>query len=107
MASKRIWSESILEWDKAGDELWNVINPFAGGRAAGSDGEGDADWQDFEDEEKERQKPTIVISEWSPNLTAAKKRILEIAGISRKFFSRKETNEDVSIFITEVKFRNK
>ena len=108
MASKRIWNESILEWNRAGSELWNLASPFIRPRpVAGSDGEGEADWQDFEDEEKERQKPTIVISEWSPNLTAARKRILEIAGIPRKFFSRKETNEGVSIFITEVKFRNK
>ena len=103
--SKRIWSSSILEWDKAGAELWNLLAK-AGGRA-GSDGEGDADWMDFDEKEKQRMQPTIIISEWVPNLSDAKRRLLEMAGVPQKFFKRKEVRDNVSIFITEVKFRNK
>lgn len=103
--SKRIWSESLLEWDKAGAELWNLV---AGtGRRPGADGDGDADWQDFDEEHLKSLQPTITIMEWSPNLSEAKKRLLEIAGIPRNFSNRKQIREDVSIFITEVKFRNK
>lgn len=94
-----------MEWDKAGAELWNLIQ--SQGVARGNDGDGEADWMDFDDEEKQRMQPTINIMEWSPNLSAAKQRILEMAGISRNFISVKKSSEDVSIFITEVKFRNK
>jgi len=105
MSSKRIWSESILEWDTAGTELWNLIPRLKG--LAGNDGDGEADWMDFEDEEKERMQPAVMLEDFNPNLSVSRKRILEIAGIPRNFAYRKEIREDVSIFITEAKFRTK
>jgi len=105
MASKRIWNESTLIWDRAGAELWNIIAQFRG--RAGADGDGDADWSDFTDIEKERMQPAVMLEDLNPNLSVSKKRILEIAGIPRNFAYRKELREDISIFITEVKFRTK
>ena len=102
--SKRIWSESTLRWDAAGAELWNIIKSYV---SRGNDGDGEADWMDFEDEEIQRMQPTIVMEDLNPNLSPSKKRLLEIAGISRNFAYRKEVRDDVSIFITEAKFRTK
>lgn len=106
MASKRIWSESTLIWDKAGTELWNILRQISGIRPGG-DGDGDADFQDFDEEHLLNLQPAIAYENFNPNLSAAKIRILEIAGIPRNFTYRKEIREDVSIFITEAKFRTK
>ena len=105
MASKRIWSESRLIWDAAGAELWNVIRklPFT----SGGDGAGVSRFLDWQEEQMYVHQPTILMENFSPNLTAAKQRIFEIAGISRNFTYKKEVREDVSIFITEAKFRTK
>jgi len=105
MASKRIWSESTLIWDKAGAELWNVIQklPFL----SGGDGAGTSQFLDFQEEQMYIHQPAILLEDFSPNLTAAKKRILEIAGIVRNFAYKKQVRKDVSIFITEAKFRTK
>lgn len=103
--SKRIWSESTLIWDKAGAELWNVIKkiPFT----SGGDGAGVSQFLPFQEEQEYVMQPTILMEDFNPNLTQEKIKILEIAGISRNFAYRRETNEDVSIFITEAKFRTK
>ena len=106
MASKRIWSESTLIWDKAGTELWNILKQFAGIRPGG-DGDGDADFQDFDEERLINLQPAIMYENFNPNLSQQKIRILEIAGIKRSFSTRKEIRDDVSIFITEAKFRTK
>jgi hypothetical protein len=103
--SKRIWSESRLIWDKAGSELWNVIRklPFT----SGGDGAGVSQFLDWQEEQEYIHQPTILLEDFSPNLTANKKRLLEIAGISRNYAQTKEVREDVSIFITEVKITTK
>ena len=82
--SKRIWSSSTLVWDKAGAELWNLAQR-AGRFLAGGDGEGDADFQDFDEEHLLNLQPAIAYENFNPNLSAAKIRILEIAGIPRNF----------------------
>lgn len=101
--SKRIWSESTLIWDKAGAELWNLVQKVR--FLAGGDGDGDADFQDFDEEQLKSLSPAVYMENFNPNLTQEKIRILEIAGINRTYSKRKEIREDVSIFITEVKFR--
>ena len=101
--SKRIWSSSILEWDKAGSELWNLL--AKAGARAGSDGEGDADWMDFEDEEKQRRQPTIIVSHLIPDYSKAKALLFERAGINLGSFKRKPLKENISVFITDVKIK--
>lgn len=101
--SKRIWSESTLIWDKAGTELWNIIAPFVRKGAA----MGGNNYSNPTDRQEYMLQPMLVFEDFNPNLTQQKKQILEIAGISRKFTSKKETNEDISIFITEVKIKTK
>ena len=103
--SKRIWSESLLEWDKAGAELWNLVAGATGFIPGGVGGP--AQFYDFEEQQQIVQQPTIVLENFNPNLTQEKIKIFEIAGISRSLVSKKQTIEDVSIFITEVKFRSK
>jgi len=102
MASKRIWSESTLIWDKAGSELWNVIQQFL---RRGNDGDGDADWSDFDDEEKHRMQPAIVVSNLIPDFSPDKKLLFERAGISIGSFNRKSITEDISVFITDIKIK--
>lgn len=101
--SKRIWSESTLIWDKAGTELWNIVAPFIRKGAA----QGGNNYMPHAEREEIMLQPMLVFEDFNPNLSREKKQILEIAGISRKFTSQKQTNEDVSIFITEVKIRTK
>ena len=101
--SKRIWSESTLIWDKAGSELWNVVQQFLG--RAGADGDGDADWMDFEDEEKQRMAPAIVVSNLIPDFSFERKMLFERAGINIGSYNRKQINEEISVFITDVKIK--
>ena len=101
--SKRIWSESTLRWDRAGSELWNVVQQFLG--RAGSDGDGDADWMDFEDEEKQRRSPAIVVSNLIPNFSPEKQQLFERAGINLGSYNRKQINENISVFITNVEIK--
>ena len=104
--SKRIWNESTLIWDRAGAELWNLA-ARAGRFIAGGDGDGDADFLDFQEEQEKLRSPAIMLEDFNPNLSESKKRLLEIAGVARNFFSRKDHKRDVSIFITEATLRSK
>jgi len=103
MASKRIWSESTLIWDKAGSELWNLVQklPFM----VGGDGDGDSDFQDWEDEQLYIQQPTIIVSNLIPDFSNERKILFERAGISIGSYNRKQINGEISLFITDVKIK--
>ena len=103
--SKRIWSESTLIWDRAGAELWNLAQRAAGFIPGGVGGP--AQFYDWQEEQQLMHQPTIILENFNPNLSQDRIKIFEIAGINRSLVAKKQTMEDVSIFITEVKFRSK